>query len=163
MSHGLSEDLPESLRIVSTRALFIMRLDVSQVLDIGPTPGAARRVGFVSGGTFEGELLSGDVMSGNDWQEVRGDGTTALDVRLVLKTNDEALITMTYRGLRHGKADIIERIDAREPVDPATYYFRINPMFETASPKYDWINRLIGIGVGHRGPTGPIYSVFEVL
>jgi len=29
------------------------------------------------------------------------------------------------------------------------------------APKYDWINRIIGIG--RRRADGPVYSVFEVL
>ena len=44
-----------------------------------------------------------------------------------------------------------------------SYYFRINPLFEMAAPQYDWINRVIAVGVGHRLADGPVYSVFEVL
>ena len=29
--------------------------------------------------------------------------------------------------------------------------------------QYDWINRIIAIGTGHRLPDGPIYSIFEIL
>jgi hypothetical protein len=36
-------------------------------------------------------------------------------------------------------------------------------MFETASETYGWLNQIIAIGVGHRFPQGPVYSVFEVL
>jgi hypothetical protein len=86
-----------------------------------------------------------------------------LDARLVLKTDDEALITMTYLGIRHGPADVIARIDKGEMVDPESYYFRINPLFETAAPKYEWINRVLAVGIGHRQADGPIYSVFEIL
>ena len=58
-----------------------------------PTPGGYRRVGFVPSGVFDGERLSGRVLEGGaDWQNVRGDGSTALDVRLVLQTIDDALI-----------------------------------------------------------------------
>jgi Protein of unknown function (DUF3237) len=39
---------------------------------------------------------------GSDWQNVRRDGSTTLDVRLVLKASDDALIGMTYRGIRQG-------------------------------------------------------------
>jgi Protein of unknown function (DUF3237) len=53
--------------------------------------------------------------------------------------------------------------DKGEPVDPGSYYFRMTPIFETAAPQYDWINRLIAVGVGHRLPDGPLYSIFEVL
>ena len=48
-------------------------------------------------------------------------------------------------------------------MDPASYYFRINPLFETAAANYDWINRVVAVGIGHRRADGPIYSIFEVL
>ena len=94
---------------------------------------------------------------------MRGDGATTLDVRLILKTSDDVLIGMVYRGIRHGPPDIIERIEKGEDVDPVTHYFRIAPLFETASPKHDWINRILAIGIGLRRADGPIFSVFELL
>lgn len=164
MPTSLTDNLPDVLNSVRTRPLFVMRLDVRKLQFIGATPGSYRRVGVVSGGVFEGERLSGEVLEGgSDWQAVRPDGATTLNVRMVLRTKDDALIGMTYRGLRHGPADVIERIERGEVVDPASYYFRINPLFETAAPQYDWINRVIGVGVGHRLADGPVYSVFEVL
>jgi hypothetical protein len=157
-------DLPEFMKNVRTKPMFAMRLDVRPLLIIGATPGAYRRVGVVTGGSFDGERLSGAVLDGaSDWQTVRNDGSTTLNVRLVLKTEDGALIGMTYQGLRHGPADIIARIEKGELVDPASYYFRINPLFETEAAKYDWINRVIAVGIGHRFADGPVYSVFEVL
>jgi hypothetical protein len=164
MAKSPNEDLPEVLKSVRTRPLFVMRLDVRKLLVVGATPGAYRRIGVVPGGAFEGERLCGDVLDGgSDWQSVRSDGSTVLDVRLVLRTRDGALITMTYKGLRHGPPEVVDRIEKGEVVDPESYYFRINPLFETAAPKYDWINRIVAIGVGHRRADGPIYSVFEVL
>jgi Protein of unknown function (DUF3237) len=35
---------------------------------------------------------------GSDWQSVRADGSTLLDVRLILKTDDGVLIAMFYRA-----------------------------------------------------------------
>jgi hypothetical protein len=106
--------------------LLVMRLDVRKLLIVGATPGGYRRIGVVPGGAFEGERLSGDVLDGgSDWQSVRSDGSTALDVRLVLRTRNEALITMTYKGVRHGSADVLDRIEKGEVVDPSSYYFRI--------------------------------------
>jgi Protein of unknown function (DUF3237) len=164
MSKSLYDDLPETLKSVRTQPLFVMRLDVRKMLVVGPASGIFRRVGVVPGGSFEGERLSGDVLDGgSDWQTVRNDGSTTLNVRLVLKTNDDALIGMTYAGVRHGPKDVVERIEKGEVVEPRTYYFRINPMFETASPKYDWLNRIVAVGIGHRRADGPIYSVFELL
>jgi hypothetical protein len=160
----LNDDLPDLLRSVTTRPLFVLRLHVPQVFDIGASPGTHRRAGVVDGGVFEGERLSGEVLDGgNDWQSVRADGATELDVRLVLKTHDGALIAMRYSGLRHGPADVLARMGQGEVVDPSTYYFRISGAFETAAAKYDWLNRIVAIGIGHRLTTGPTYSLFELL
>jgi hypothetical protein len=43
------------------------------------------------------------------------------------------------------------------------YYFRLSGPFETDAPKYDWLNRIIAIGIGDRHPDGAVYSIFEVL
>ena len=65
--------------------------------------------------------------------------------------------------LRAGAPDIIQKLDKGEHVDPAGYYFRMIPIFETSAPQYDWINRIVSVGVGHRLADGPLYSIFEVL
>jgi hypothetical protein len=164
MSTRLYDDLPEVLKALRTRPLFVMRLDVRKLQIVGATPSAFRRIGVVPGGSFEGERLSGEVLDGgSDWQTVRSDGATTLNVRLVLKAKDEALISMTYRGIRYGPPDVVARIEKGEVVDPTSYYFRINPLFETAAANYDWINRVVAVGIGHRREDGPIYSIFEVL
>jgi hypothetical protein len=149
---------------IRTAHLFTMRLTVPGMQPIGATPGGNRRIGLVAGGTFEGERLRGTVLPGGaDWIIVRPDGATTLDVRLVLQTEDGAAIGMTYRGMRHGPAAVIERINRGEPVNPETYYFRIAVAFETAAAQYDWLNRVIAVGTGDRRPEGPVYDVFEVL
>jgi Protein of unknown function (DUF3237) len=160
----VNDDLPEVLKSVRTRPLFVMRLDVRKLLNVSATPGAYRRIGVVPGGSFEGERLSGEVLDGgSDWQTVRNDDATTLNVRLVLKTKDDALICMTYQGVRHGPPDVVERIEKGEVVDPTSYYFRTAPLFETSAAKYDWINRVVAVGIGHRRADGAIYRVFEVL
>jgi hypothetical protein len=164
MTLSLLDSLPDVLQHVRTKPLFVMRLTVQPLQVIGATPGAYRRVGVVPSGMFDGERLRGDVLGGgSDWQSVRSDGGTTLDVRLVLKTTDDALIGMTYRGIRHGPADVIARLEKGEVTDPASYYFRIAAFFETESPRYAWLNKVIGVGLGHRFAEGPVYSVFEIL
>jgi hypothetical protein len=159
-----TDELPETLRAVRTTPLCVLRLDVRPMVMLGRPPGAYRRVGVVYGGVFEGERLAGRVLDGgSDWQTVRDDGSTILDVRLNLETHDHALIGMTYRGVRSGPADVLARIDRGEVVEPATHYFRIAPMFETGTPHYDWLNHLIAVGIGQRRAEGPVYSIFEVL
>jgi hypothetical protein len=163
MSISLSQSVPEALKSVRTKPLFVLREQVPPLLVVGQTPNAYRRIGVIQGGSFEGERLSGEVVTGNDWQAVRTDSCIKLDVRLVLRTTDGALIVMTYQCLRSGTPDVIKKLDHGEAVDPATYYFRMNPMFETSAPQYDWMNRIIAVGIGHRLADGPLYSIFEVL
>jgi hypothetical protein len=86
-----------------------------------------------------------------------------LDVRITLKTEDDQLIYMSYKGMRHGPAEVIERLNRGEVVDPSTYYFRSTPLFETASPKYQWLNKLMAVASGRREASGPTYEVFELL
>jgi Protein of unknown function (DUF3237) len=164
MTEFADRDLPEVLRTLRTSPLFVVHLAVRQTIDVGRTPEANRRLGVVAGGVFHGERLSGVVLEGgNDWQGLRADGVLTLDVRLVLKTNDDALIAMRYHGLRHGPGHVLAKIDRGESVDPSTYYFRSVARFETAASKYDWLNRIFAVGLGHRLDDGPTYSLFEVL
>lgn len=57
----------------------------------------------------------------------------------------------------------MKRIEANEPVRDDEYYLRNIPTFETASPVYEWINRIIAVGVGRRLPNAVTYTFFEIL
>lgn len=157
-------ELPPVMQAIRTRPLFVIRLDVKPIVTIGQAPDAVRRIGIVPSGRFEGDRLSGVVLDGsNDWQTVRGQTGTTHDVRLALRTDDGVNLLMSYRGIRQGPADVIQRLEKGEVVDPDSYYFRINPMFEAPAGRYAWLNGILAIGVGHRFAHGPVYSVFEVL
>jgi hypothetical protein len=147
-----------------TTHLMTLTLSVAGMQPIGATPNGGRRVGLVAGGKFEGPKLKGTVLPGGaDWIIARPDGSTTLDVRIVLETDDKATIGMTYRGMRHGPEAVMAKVNAGQFVDPAEYYFRTSVAFETAASKYDWLNRIIAVGTGSRPPEGPVYEIFEVL
>ncbi len=145
--------------------LFEIELTVDAPHDVGETPRGARRIVAVTGGRFEGPQLRGTVepAPGGDWLLTRADGVTELDVRVTLRTDDGAAIYMTYRGVRDAAPEIAARLAAGEVVDPSSYYFRTAAVFETASEKYAWLNRILAIGVGDRRPTGPMYRVYRIL
>ncbi len=149
---------------IRTSHLLTLKLAVSGMQPIGETPSGDRRIGLVAGGTFEGAKLRGTVLpGGTDWIIVRPDGVTTLDVRLVLQTDDDATIGLQYKGLRHGPAAVMAKVNSGQFVDPSEYYFRTVVTFETAAPKYTWLNKVFGIGTGNRPPEGPVYDIFEVL
>lgn len=147
-----------------TRPLFEMQLAVDPMRLVGGPPGGNRRIGDIPGGCFSGERLRGRVLAGgSDWQTVQSDGAVQLDGRILLETEDHALIAMTYIGIRHGPQAVMARLARGEDVDPQSYYFRVMPSFATSHPDYDWLNRVLTLGVGHRRPEGPTYFVHEIL
>jgi hypothetical protein len=151
--------------MIQTRPVFELTLTVAKIEDLGATPYGVRKIAAVTAGTFVGERLRGTVMAlpGGDWLLLRNDGVLCLDVRLTLKTDDGDLIYMSYKGMRHGPKDVMDRLNKGEAVDPASYYFRAVPVFETSSVKYAWLNRAVFVATGRREATGPIYDVQEVL
>jgi hypothetical protein len=161
---SLSSLLPRELTTLRYQPLLVFQIEVKPASIIGATPGHDRRIGEIAGGRFEGERLSGKILSGgSDWQSLRADGATSLNVRLVLETSDGALIAMTYLGVRHGPKEVLDRIARGENVNPSEYYMRATPYFETASEKYGWLNRVVSVAYGHRVAGGAIYQVFEIL
>lgn len=140
-----------------------MALSVEKAHLPGKTPIGNRRIIRVTGGKLEGERFNATVIpGGDDWITVREDGTIIQDVRILLETDDGALILMTYRGIRTGPKDVLQRLDNGENVDPSEYYFRTAPIFETADERYAWLNRQLFISTGIRLPTGVQYSIYSV-
>jgi hypothetical protein len=86
-----------------------------------------------------------------------------INVRTLLETDDGALISMAYTGLRHGPKEVIDALARGETVNPNAYYMRVSPIFETSSEKYGWINRIVSVAHGHRLPNGAIYNIFEIV
>jgi len=150
---------------MNTRLLMTLQVKVATPQNIGAVAHGTRRTAPLSGGTFEGPRLRGTVLAGGsaDWQLLRADGVLEMDLRATLRTDDGGLISMKSFGLRHGPPDVIAAIARGELVDPATYYFRTTPRFETSHGAYLFLNRLITVGTGDRRPEGPIYTIYEIL
>jgi hypothetical protein len=129
------------------RHLFDITMRLPPAFSIGETPFGERRVFTVSGGTFRGERLNGEVLpdGSSDLLLKRADGAFQQDARILLRTDDQALIVMTYRGVRHDE------------------YFRTCPFFETGSERYSWLNQIVALAVGARTAEAVMYGIFEVL
>ncbi|MCG8545945.1 MAG: DUF3237 domain-containing protein [Alphaproteobacteria bacterium] len=142
--------------------LFTITVTVEALHDVGSVPLGTRHIDLLGAGRFEGPRLKGEVLPGGIDQKIfRADGAMNPNVRLVLKTDDDALIYMHYTGVRYGTPEVMDRIAAGETVDPSEYYLRNTPYFETAAARYDWLNRIVG--VGRRMPDHAAYDVFEIL
>lgn len=148
--------------------LFQMRVKLAPPTDVGPGPEGRRMVFMGRSGTVDGPRIRGEVlpMSGGDWSRIRADGSGALDVRLSLRTDDGAIVYMTYGGRMVAAAeDMPYALDFAKPDDPdgaGRYYFRTNPLFETGDDRYAWLNHIVAVGKGRTGDDGVIYDVFTV-
>jgi len=142
------------------RSEFLMDL----VLDTAPGGAAGtHNITAVTGGTFEGPKLKGKVLGpGGDWTTRRSDGVVILDVRTILETDDNQRIYTTYRG-------VVYRPQPQQPAgraqqtSSAPVYWRITPIFETSAAKYDWLNRIVAVGVRYEVAGKVAYHVHEIL
>ena len=149
---------------MQSRLLMTLEVAVVGLQKIGAVPHGTRATALIGGGHFEGPRLRGRVLpGGGDWTLLRGDGVLELDLRVTLETDDGALIHMASFGLRHGPPEVLAALARGESVDPATYYFRTTLRFETADPKYAFLNRLLAVSTGDRRAAGPIYTIDELL
>lgn len=148
---------------MNLQPLFKAEITLAAPQELGDTPQGRRRIIGITGGRFSGARLSGRVLPGGaDWQVIRSDGVADLDARYTLETSDGALIYVRNRGLRHGPAEVLKKISSGESVDPALYYMRTTPSFETGDARYAWLNRVVCVATGARRPAAVELEVFEV-
>jgi Protein of unknown function (DUF3237) len=147
--------------------LFTLSAGIGRSDDTGDGAAGRRIRDSVGEGTFAGERLRGELLPGSaDWRLIRGDITSVVDARVMLRTDDGALIYMSYGGRIVVPPDVLAQ--ARDPerrhlLDPAAYYFRTAPVFETGAEGYRWLNNIMCIGTGRLTAKGVDYDIFEVL
>lgn len=140
-----------------------LHVTVDQPLAFGATPQGQRRTVPITGGYFHGPRMSGEILPGGaDWQVTRADGVTEVVARYSLRTEDGALIHVVNRGVRHGPDEVMRRLAEGETVPPDAYYMRTTPRFETASQRYQWLNRTLFVARGIRYPKEVVIQVFAV-
>jgi Protein of unknown function (DUF3237) len=143
--------------------LFTAEISLGPPQEHGETPRGRRRIIPITGGSFVGERLSGAVLPGGaDWQIVRADGVALLDARYALRTGDDALIYVVNTGVRRGPPDVLAQLARGDAVDPALYYFRTTPVFETSAPQYAWLNDIVAVGSGLRRSDAVMIAFYEV-
>ena len=139
-------------------------VDWRNVIDLGITPHGIRQVIYIKGGTFEGPKIKGVVLpGGGDWFVRRDDQMVEVDVRCVLRTDDNQLLYFRLRGLNEMTAEVAIKAISGQSIDSSKYYFRVTMVIETGSPKYAWLNRIVAVGVGNLMPAGVEYKIYMVL
>ena len=128
-----------------------------QLATVSVAPGARYRIDGgpfgdrvitdISEGRWDGERLFGRIVgAGGDWAVPGPAGTTLLDVRQVLETDDGAIIYVSYRG--------------RSDRSRGTY--TVAPTFETSDERYTWLNAVQAVGRGRYEDGRLTYEMYEV-
>jgi len=149
--------------MITTEFVYAAAITIGEVQEVGETHLGQRRIIPITGGTFEGPGLGGTILPGGaDWQVIRADGTAALEARYTMQADSGALIYVVNTGFRHGPPEVLARLAAGEEVDPALYYFRASPLFETADPDLAWLNQTIFVASGRRRVDAVLLDVYAV-
>ncbi len=121
----------------------------------------------IEGGTVAGPKIEGCILpGGGDWLTLRPKGVSILDVRITIKTRDEALIYMSGAGRRVIDPALTEPLvtfDDWAALDPSDYYLRLLPTFETGDSRYEGLNGIVSVGVGHFTSEGVDFDLHEIL
>ncbi len=142
-------------------ARFTVNLE-AEVWELGQTSDLGkRRIIPITSGRFDGARLKGQILNnGADWQVVTAAGVAIIDTRYLLKTDDGALIYLQTKGFRYGPPEVMAEVAKGNSVDPKKYSFRITMSFETADPRYEWLNRAIGVGSAMRLGKAVVYDAY---
>lgn len=119
-----------------TEFMWDAKVKIAGMINVGESKRGVRRVIPITGGTFSGPKIKGEVLpGGEDWQLVRPDGDTELYARYLLKTDDGHVIQVINNALIH--------------TDAKTKAFYCKSVLDLEAPQdspYDELNHAIFIG-----------------
>jgi uncharacterized protein DUF3237 len=130
------------MRVPKFELLYECDATLQPAVELGKTVEGQRRIIPITGGTFKGPQIRGELVSGGwDWNLSRSDGASTVEAAYYLKTDDGVLIRIVNRGVGGGGGP---------PVTDATsgerFFMFTHPSFEAPVGKYDWLNRSMFVG-----------------
>ncbi len=133
-----------------------------------PVDGSTILVPVRSGGSVSGPRISGTIATPSaDWLRVLPSGALRMDVRLLIHTDDNAYVYLSYNGVSQHSKESAARLSRGEVLtDKDVPYFITAPTFQTSSETYAWLNSVQAVGKMaelKRGVDGYVkYDVFVV-
>ena len=138
---------------VPTEYVFTIEAKITEAIQMGESVDGTRRSIPISGGSFSGAELRGEVLAGGaDYQVTRSDGSTLLRAVYMIKTDDGALINVVNEGY----------IVPPGTRDNTELYFRTVPHFTAPSGKYGWLNNTIFVSAIRFSPAKPATVIIDV-
>jgi hypothetical protein len=101
------------------------------------------RVIEVTSGQVNGPKIKGQLIApSGDWLRVLPSGVAELDVRILIQTDDNALIYGSYKGVMKPTPESNERLNKGELLKTDEVYLMGAPKFETKAANYAWMNEI---------------------
>lgn len=121
-----------------TEFIWDAKVKIGEMISVGNSKRGTCRVIPITGGTFSGPDIKGEVLfGGEDCQLVRPDGDTELNARYLLKTDDGIVIQVINQALMH------------VPAKDEEGGFYVKSVVDLEAPndsKYDYLNHAIFLG-----------------
>ena len=151
------------INVLPVEHLFDLSIDL-ELGQVIPTPLGTRLTFVVKGGRFEGPRLRGEMLpGGGDWVSLGADGTSRMDVRASLRTDDGVLIHYESHGVLRYPPDGRKRLAKGERLSFDESYVRPTPRFETSDERYAWLCGIVTVGYGEYGPGRIDHRMFHIL
>jgi len=136
---------------------------VEAPIPIGKVLTGTRTIYNASGGEFEGNRLRGEVLpGGGEWFLQNDEGFGQPDVRLLLKTHDDAHIYLRYTGVLDFNEAAMTAITQGRSTEFGDNRFLTHVRFESSDPGYEWLSKTIGVGEGRMHPDCVEYAIYEL-
>ena len=134
---------------------------------IGATSGSplGERVYWeMTDGLLSGPRINARIAApGGDWLTVGSDGFWRTDVRVQLRSHDDALILLHYTGLVQQTEKFKKATEYSLATQYPDQYMRMLFRFDTGVDKYAWLNQFLFIAEGRlAGPKQIEYNVYRV-
>jgi len=115
---------------------------------LGHTPDGYQINFFVVEGQIRGPRMNGMVRpEGGDWMRLRPDGVGEVHIHITYEMTDGALVLERSGGVIYVGPDGYEQVT--RGVFVGVPHVHLTPDYVTADPRWDWLNPLQCLGLGH--------------
>lgn len=134
-------------------ANLVMELEVElgQTQEVGNTPKGFLRLIPITGGTFSGPNLKGNILSGGyDWNTTRHDQTAHAFAKYALQTEDGVVISVENEGVLPSESQLSQNSQSKQTSQKNqtshSSLIKTTTRFEVEDGKYEWLRSGVFVG-----------------
>lgn len=152
-----------------------LEVELGQTQEVGDTPKGFLRLIPITGGTFSGPNIKGNILSGGyDWNTTRHDQTAHAFAKYALQTDDGVVISVENEGILPPEPQLSQTNQSNQTSQTNqtsqsshSSLIKTTTRFEVADGKYEWLRSgvFVGsleVGAGTSGNAGTSASIGAV-